>query len=907
MQIFSLNFLIYTICGIWRPIEWSSNGVNFLYNVFTYIVLFLEYFLMLTQFLDFLFVIDNIDDFVANSIMFVSVAAVVCKATVVVIRRNAIISLIQVLLKDPCKPQDEDEIAIQTKFDQFIRLSSIKYLLLAMISLTGVIIGSVLNIMQEQLPCRIWLPLDYNVSLVFWIISIQQVVAIIAGTIINVGTETLSISIGEAIYCMDWSLLSIIEKKELLMIMIRSTIPIKFTSSFMITLSLQSYSNVKSNPNMQMLSLNFFIYTVGGIWRPVEWSSNGAKLLYNVFTFIIISSEYFLVLTQFMDIVLIVDNIDDFATNTLMFLTIVAVCCKATVVVVRRNAIINLVQILLKAPYKPRDEDEVAIQTKFDKFIKSCSIKYSLLATSSVTGTTIGSVLNVMQGHLPYRIWLPYNYTVSMFGIISIHQIVTLIFATVINVGTETLIFGLILQTYAKTVNIIFNQILFVQFFSSILVLCTSVYYLSMHIKELSAAASLLIYTICMFVQIFVYCWSGNEVMLKSMSIADAIYHMNWPLLSINEKKGLLMIMIRSTIPVKFTSSFLIILSLQSYSNVKYFFLLTQFMDIIFIINNVDDLATNILIFLSMVAVCCKTTVVVVRRNAIINLVEVLLKAPYKPQDEDEIIIQTKFDRFIRSCSIKYSLLATSSITGGTIGSVLNVMQGHLPYRIWLPCNYNVSTIFWTISIHQMVTTIFATMINVGTETLVFGLILQTCAQFEILENRLHKLIINKTVKYLGHASSLLNENKADLSECICYHLSIYKYAKAVNVTFNQVLFVQFFSSILVLCTSVYYLSIHIKNLSATASFLAYTICMFVQIYFYCWSGNEVIFKSTSIADAIYNMNWPLLSINEKKGLLMIMIRSTIPVKFTSSFLITLSLQSYSNVSMIWCQNKYLT
>ncbi|XP_012059521.1 PREDICTED: putative odorant receptor 71a [Atta cephalotes] len=328
----------------------------------------------------------------------------------------------------------------------------------------------------------------------------------------------------------------------------------------------------------------------------------------------------------------------------------------------------------------------------------------------------------------------------------------------------------------------------------------------------------------------------------------------------------------------------------------EYFFLLTQFMDIIFIVNNVDDLATNILIFLSMVAVCCKTTVVVVRRNAIINLVEVLLKAPYKPQDEDEIIIQTKFDRFIRSCSIKYSLLATSSITGGTIGSVLNVMQGYLPYRIWLPCNYNVSTIFWTISIHQMVTTIFATMINVGTETLVFGLILQTCAQFEILENRLHKLIINKTVKYLEHASCLLNENKADLSECICHHLSIYKYAKAVNVTFNQVLFVQFFSSILVLCTSVYYLSIHIKNLSATASFLAYTICMFVQIYFYCWSGNEVIFKSTSIADAIYNMNWPLLSINEKKGLLMIMIRSTIPVKFTSSFLITLSLQSYSNV-----------
>jgi len=46
-------------------------------------------------------------------------------------------------------------------------------------------------------------------------------------------------------------------------------------------------------------------------------------------------------------------------------------------------------------------------------------------------------------------------------------------------------------------------------------------------------------------------------------------------------------------------------------------------------------------------------------------------------------------------------------------------------------------------------------------------------------------------------------------------------------------------------------------------------------------------------------MDWPLLSVSEKKELLMIMMRSTLPIKFTSSFLITLSLQSYSGVSII--------
>ncbi|XP_071639463.1 putative odorant receptor 71a isoform X2 [Temnothorax longispinosus] len=335
---------------------------------------------------------------------------------------------------------------------------------------------------------------------------------------------------------------------------------------------------------MQILTLQFLVYNYCGLWRPSEWSSNVAKLLYNVFTFVIISSEYFVVLTQFMDIVLIVDNINDFATNTLIFLTLVAVCCKATVVLMRRNAIINLMQLLMKAPCKPCDKDESAIQTKFDRFIRSYSIKYLVLGISAVAGTTIGSVLNVMQGHIPYRIWLPWDYNIPLvFWIISIHQIISSFFATMIVRYLEHALSSsnkdrrrisdcihhhLSIYKYAEMVNAIFNQVFFVQFSGSILVLCTSVYYLSTHIAELSGLVTLLFYTIGMFVQIYILCWSGNEVILKSTSVGNAIYCMDWPLLSINEQRDLLLIMMRSTIPIKFTSSFLITLSLQSYGSI---------------------------------------------------------------------------------------------------------------------------------------------------------------------------------------------------------------------------------------------------------------------------------------------------------------------------------------------------
>ncbi|XP_072762547.1 uncharacterized protein [Anoplolepis gracilipes] len=755
---------------------------------------------------------------------------------------------------------------------------------------------------------------------------------------------------------------------------------------------------------MQILSFNFFLYTITGMWRPIEWSSKCSKILYNMFTYLMMCLLLILILAQLLDIILIVDNVDDFTTNSYMLVSVISVFFKAATTVIRRDEIINLIETLQKKPCKAYTEEESDILMKFDRLIRSYSINYTYLAMFSTTGGTIGGIFNVFEGQLPYRIWIPYDYSSPIIlWLTSIQELMILICGAIINIATETTVLGFCLQIcaqieilkhrlhnmmklrekktsrnslndtlnktgrlsehilhhlyiirLAKIINKVFSQVIFVQFFASIIVLCTMLYYLSSHMT-ITDIATMTVFLICMFVQIFVYCWAGNEVILKSIGLGEAVYQMDWILMPINEQKDLLMIMKRSTRPIKLSSSFLVTLSLESYCNLlkasysvfnllhnqslfllinmqllslnflmytvsgvwrpiewssniakllygvfsftmlllMYFLVLTQFMDILLVVDNIDDFSTNTLLFLSIFAVAFKATIVVIRRKAIIQLIETLLTPPCKPRNEDEMAIQRKFDKFIRSCSIKYSLLATGSVTGVTIRSVLNVTQGYLPYRVWVPYDTDTSPMFMITSIQQIVTLVFATIINVGTETLVFGLCLQTCAQFEIFENRLHKLISNKIAKYLKPASS--TKKKTIISEYIHHHLSIYKFAKKVNVVFNQILFVQFFCSILVLCTSVYYLSAHITE-SESATLIVYTICMFAQIFVYCWSGNEVILKSVSVSDAIYHMDWPLLSISEKKEVLMIMMRSTFPIKFTSSFLITLSLQSYSSI-----------
>jgi len=119
--------------------------------------------------------------------------------------------------------------------------------------------------------------------------------------------------------------------------------------------------------------------------------------------------------------------------------------------------------------------------------------------------------------------------------------------------------------------------------------------------------------------------------------------------------------------------------------------------------------------------------------------------------------------------------LCTCSVTGVTIASVLNIIHGYLPYRVWLPYDYNTTVLFWITSVQQIISVIFVTIINVGTETLVSGLILQTCAQIEIFQNRLHKLIISKTATYMKYSFASSYKGRSIFSEYIHHHLGIYE------------------------------------------------------------------------------------------------------------------------------------
>lgn len=121
MHILEFTFKILIICGCWRPASWTMSYKRFIYHVYTIFIIFLIYTFMLSQLLDLLLNVDNPDDFTDNIYMLLAMFVSCCKMFTLLMNRNNIMMLIDILIKRPCKPIQSDEIKIQQKFDRLMQ------------------------------------------------------------------------------------------------------------------------------------------------------------------------------------------------------------------------------------------------------------------------------------------------------------------------------------------------------------------------------------------------------------------------------------------------------------------------------------------------------------------------------------------------------------------------------------------------------------------------------------------------------------------------------------------------------------------------------------------------------------------------------------------------------------------
>lgn len=121
---------------------------------------------------------------------------------------------------------------------------------------------------------------------------------------------------------------------------------------------------------MQVFRLTLKILTIVGCWPPSSWTSVYKRALYHAYTAFIMVLLYTFMLAQLLDIILNVDNPDDFSENLYITLAMVISCCKMTGLRINRKNIKILTNILKEEPFIPLEADEIQIRHKFDRIVQ---------------------------------------------------------------------------------------------------------------------------------------------------------------------------------------------------------------------------------------------------------------------------------------------------------------------------------------------------------------------------------------------------------------------------------------------------------------------------------------------------------------------------------------------------------
>ncbi|KAL0110706.1 hypothetical protein PUN28_013970 [Cardiocondyla obscurior] len=249
--------------------------------------------------------------------------------------------------------------------------------------------------------------------------------------------------------------------------------------------------------------------------------------------------------------------------------------------------------------------------------------------------------------------------------------------------------------------------------------------------------------------------------------------------------------------------------------------------------------------------------------------------------------------------TITFMMISYATGIGLMITPALGLLKGEriLPVKSFIP--YSITNIFSYLVtyLQQFLVVFYAVMLNVSFDCLVYGFTIQACAQLELICYRL-----TDTLKKTSNISSGLKlESKTAIVECVRHHLLVKILVKKVRTLFIWTIMIFFSSSLLIVCTSIFILSKKKLLSFEFFSMLMYLSGILLQLYYYCWYGNELELKSKNVASAVYFSDWTMVTPKNRKLLMLIMISSEKGIMLSYHGIFTLSLNTFTWI----CRTSY--
>nr|ARO76436.1 odorant receptor 31 [Conogethes punctiferalis] len=227
-------------------------------------------------------------------------------------------------------------------------------------------------------------------------------------------------------------------------------------------------------------------------------------------------------------------------------------------------------------------------------------------------------------------------------------------------------------------------------------------------------------------------------------------------------------------------------------------------------------------------------------------------------------------------------------------GWATSAEKGQLPMRAWYPYDTSKSPAYELTYIHQAVAVSLGATVNVSLDYLVTSLMAQCSCRLRLLALRLRTLgedfVVNDQMLFSAYHAQVLTER---LHRCIQRHQSALETAARLQKAYSATILVQVTVSMVIICVTAYQLAFETQDLVRFVSMLAYFLCMTLQLFLYCYQGNQLSEESIQVAEAAYEMPWYSCTSSFRRDLLMLMTRSRRVSRITAAGFTTLSLSAF--------------
>ncbi|XP_063925983.1 odorant receptor 82a-like [Zophobas morio] len=281
--------------------------------------------------------------------------------------------------------------------------------------------------------------------------------------------------------------------------------------------------------------------------------------------------------------------------------------------------------------------------------------------------------------------------------------------------------------------------------------------------------------------------------------------------------------------------------------------ILTLAINVFFIYNNFDALMKTTYILVTELLSLVKIYFFTKNIQIVKQLLTMLDKKPFQPRTVKQKVL---IEKDLKLWTQMYSMLWVSCIAALLFWAIFPILdgsyrEGQLPFLAWYPFDFGVTPMYQITYVYQILSTSVVAMCTSNIDTFLAALNLFAGAQFDVLCDNLKQLNLCEDD----------SKSKEDLKICFQHHREILSFGESINKFLDWIVFFQFFASAVTIGLAMFQLTVIAPFSSEFYSVISFGGAVIVEIFMYCWYGNELTLKSRNLAYAIFEADWSMASI----------------------------------------------